>query len=132
MGNVAGGLPRPRPAAGHRHFVYPRDTACEAANVASQQLARNEIDRMLQAAPHLLPECCETFFLLSYQQELPVGEIARSLKTPVQTAENQLYRARKFLRVYFRRHDFSRAESAFAPGGFLILLTVLPNSLRAE
>ena len=109
------------------YLAYLRDTAHAAANVTSQQLARNEINQVLQAALQLLPERRRAVFLLSYQQEFPVEEIALALKISVRTAENQLYRARKFLRAYFGRRGFSLEEAALAPGNFLVLLVFLQN-----
>ena len=107
------------------YLTYLRNTVHEAVNVTSQQLVRNEIGQVLHAAVQLLPARRKAVFLLNYQQELTVEEIALALKISVRTAENQLYRARKFLRTYFGRHGFSLEEAAMAPGGLLLFLVIL-------
>ncbi len=109
------------------YLTYLRNTGREAANETGQQVTRNEIGQVLLAALKQLPERRKAVFLLSYRQELTAEEIARTLKISVRTTENQLYRARRFLRAYFGQHGFSMQAAAPVPGGLLLLLVMMQH-----
>jgi RNA polymerase sigma-70 factor (ECF subfamily) len=69
---------------------------------------RDDAEEIQQALATLRPEY-QQCFVLFYQQELSVEEVAEVLECPEGTVKTWLHRARKELAVYLRKRDLDQA-----------------------
>jgi RNA polymerase sigma-70 factor, ECF subfamily len=67
-------------------------------------LEENELQKIIVEAVNELPEQCKRIFILSREEELTYGQIAKDLNLSVKTVERQMGIALRKLREYLKIH----------------------------
>jgi RNA polymerase sigma-70 factor (ECF subfamily) len=94
-----------------RYWVFEEcgsETLIEDAS-PSRLVEYQEVEQCYQAAMAQLPPRRRQIFVLSRQDGLSYGTIAKQLNISVKCVENQMTQALKFLKRYFQTHDMSLA-----------------------